>query len=102
MSTKKSGEIFDVKNAKLGKLPGRGTARILGAPELSETPPKTLDSRSKATPQEIEVKTHLETVTVKEHVRSKPQRKDEPEIRVRSMDRDDRKEWERAKRAEDQ
>jgi len=101
MSNQKPGEIVDVKTVKLGKLPGRETPRIVGAPEVSETPPTTLDSRSPVKPQEVEVKQHLEAVTVREHVRAKPRKKDEPEIRLRSMNQDERRAWERAKRAED-
>lgn len=101
MSMKKTGEIFDPNKVSLGKLPGRNTPKILGAAEVSETPPKTLDSRSPVEPTQVETTVHMEAVTVREHVRSKPRRKDEPEVRVRTMSKEARENWDKARRAED-
>lgn len=98
----KPGEIFDVTKAKLGKLPGRNTPKIVGALEVSETPPKTLDSRSPVEPTVVETRVHMDAVTVREHVRSKPKKKGEPEVRVRTMGKTEREEWNRVKRAEEE
>lgn len=98
----KHGEIVDVKNAKLGKLPGRNTPKIVGALEITQEPPKTLDSRTVQEPQEVETKAHMEAVTVREHVRSKPKRDGDPEVRVRTMGSEEREEWNRVKRGEDE
>lgn len=102
MSNYKPGEIFDVAKAKLGKLAGRNTPRIMGALEVTETPPKTLDSRTPQEPTPVETKSHMDAVTVREHLRSKPAKRGEPQVRVRTMDKQSREDWNKVRRAEDE
>lgn len=107
--THKSGEIFSVKGKpntagplKLGKKEGARTTKIMGAPEVSDSPPETLDSRSRVEQPPVEMAAHMDTVTVREHVRSRPTKKDEPEVRVRTMGKDERENWNRVRRAEEE
>ena len=95
---KKTGEIVDMKNAKTS----RPEPQIKGALPVTQTPPKTLDSRSKVEQPPVETTTHGEAVTVRQHVRSKPLRKDEPEVRLRMMTREEREQWQRVRRAEEE
>lgn len=68
--------------------------KILGAqPTNPVGKPRVLDGRTKQTQIPVEVTQHGEKVTVKSHVRAKPARKDEPEVRLQLMTREERERW---------
>lgn len=98
---KKTGEIVSGKDGKPIPAPKRDP-KIIGANELqaSETV-RRLDRHSPTEPQEAQVRLHEEIVTVRQHVRSRPLRKDEPDVRIRAMTPEGKAEWDRAKRGED-
>lgn len=96
-----TGEIFDPKKVKLGKKPGSGTAKIIGAHEIEQGEPTILDKRTKQEQAPVEVTEHEEIVTVQQHVRSKPKRKDEPEVRIRSLTSEAKDSWGKARRGEE-
>lgn len=96
----KQGKIVDLRGKTVPDH--RKEPKILGAPVVKDTPPETLDRRSKVQPQHVETTVHGEAVTVREHVRSKPQKKDEPDVRIRSMIREQRERWNQVRRAEDE
>jgi hypothetical protein len=101
MLNEEAGEIVDLKGKTVPDH--RKEPKIIGAPVVKDTPPQeTLDSRSKVAAAEVETTAHGEAVTVREHVRSKPQKKDEPEVRIRTMTREQRETWNRVRRAEEE
>lgn len=59
--------------------------------------PKVLDQHTKQAPVEIRSKEHGEIITVQSHVRSRPKKKDEPEVRLRAITDEEKAEWERVK-----
>jgi hypothetical protein len=99
---KKTGEVVKLSDGK-PEIPRPNTepkivgAAPLGGPEKT----KTLDKRSPVEPQAVEVHVHEEVVTVRQHVRSRPLRKDEPDVRVRTMTPEAKEAWARAKKAGD-
>ena len=99
MPSKKTGEIF-----KPGQdVPmNQRQPKIVGAAQASEKPPKTLDSRTPSEPVPVETKSHMDAVSVREHVRSRPKRKGEPELRARTYDREKMETWEKTRRAEEE
>lgn len=87
---------------KISKNPRREKIeqpKIIGARGLgtSREAPKTLDQRTKSKPVEIETKEHGEVITVQSHIRSKPRKKNEPEVRLRSMTAEEKAAWESIK-----
>jgi hypothetical protein len=72
--------------------------KIIGAAVSREaTTPKVLDHNTKQKPVEIQMREHGEVVTVQSHVRAKPRKKDEPEVRLRTMTDEQKREWEAVK-----
>ena len=98
---KKTGEVVKMKGHSV--IPRtRREPSVLGAqPIRKNAKPEILDQHSETGLQSVEVKTHEEIVTVQSHTRSKPKRKSDPEVRVRSMPKEARDAWNRAKRGED-
>lgn len=62
--------------------------------------PKILDQRTQPTPVEIQEKQHGEVVTVSSHVRSRPRKKDEPDVRIHSLTQEERQAWNKVKNLE--
>jgi hypothetical protein len=101
LMAKKTGEIVTGKDGKQIPEPKRDP-QILGArPIGSVEGVKRLDRNSPVEPQEAQVRYHEELVTVRSHLRSRPLRKDEPDVRIRAMTPEGKTEWERAKRGQD-
>jgi hypothetical protein len=66
-----------------------------------EKPMTILDSHTKQEPQGLaEIREHEEIVTVQQHVRRRPKRPGEPEVRVRQGSNS--QEWQKVKRGEDE
>lgn len=61
---------------------------------------KVIDQRTRARPVQIDYKEHGEVVSVQSHTRAKPRKKSDPEIRLRSMTDEQKKEWEAVKRGD--
>lgn len=83
-SRSSSGEVFDAKARKPKDAPVVAP-KILGAPEITEAKPEVLDKNTKQEQVPPEIHYQEEIVTVRQHVRAKPLRKDEPEVRIRSL-----------------
>ena len=75
--------------------------QIIGAnPMNNPGPTKTLDQRTRTQPAEIQTTEHEEVVTVSSHTRSKPRKKDEPEVRLRVTTPESKAKWESVKKME--
>jgi len=76
--------------------------KIVGgnAPTGEPRTPKVLDQRTRARPVQIETKEHGEIVTVQSHIRSKPGKKSDPDVRLRGMTAEEKEEWRKVKRME--
>lgn len=96
MSNQKHGEIVHLKDAKSPRV----EPKVIGAKTASD--PQVFDSRSKTEQHPVETTVHGEAVTVRQHVRSKPQKKNEPDVRLRMMSREEREIWNRIRRAEEE
>lgn len=76
--------------------------KIVGAKHVPTeiVEPKVLDQRTRSRPVQIETTEHGEIVTVSSHTRSKPRKKDEPEVRLRAMTPEQKQAWEAVKGGE--
>jgi uncharacterized Zn finger protein (UPF0148 family) len=91
-----TGEI--VKIDKSGKVsrPVHGTTEVVGAaPRHGQT--EILDKSTKQEPASADVHVHVENVTTADDIRRANLRENEPEIRIRSLSAEAKKEWEDAK-----
>lgn len=61
--------------------------------------PKVFDQNTRQRPVQIETKEHGEVVSVQSHTRTKP-KKNDPDVRLRSMTAEEKAEWNSVKRME--
>jgi hypothetical protein len=73
--------------------------KILGAPDTQvPAQPQIVDKTTRQEPEDHEVRFHYDEVTEADQIRVGPRAPDEPQVRIRSSDKEA---WGRVKRVED-